>query len=229
MNNDEVLLKELKVLCVEDEANISKLLKAAIADYFFSFTIATNGEEGLKKYKTLNPDIVITDIMMPKLDGLEMTKLIREIDEDKPIIVLSAFSEKEKLLKAIDIGITKYFIKPFDPEEVLEYMVFLAKKLNKHRIICLNKHFSYDNNTNNLYEDNVLVNITKREKQFISLLIKNKKSITTNEELKSKLWDTEDVSDERVRTFIKRLRKKTAKELIKNITGQGYLISPTDI
>ncbi|WP_174247193.1 response regulator transcription factor [Arcobacter sp. LA11] len=229
MSSDEILLKELKILFVEDEVNISKLLKDALADYFFSFTVANNGEEGLDKFKKVNPDIVITDIMMPKLDGLEMTKKIKEINEEIPIIVLSAFSDKEKLLKAIDIGITKYFIKPFDPEEVLEYLTFLAKKLNKHRIICLNKHFSFDNNTKNLFEDDTFVNITKREKQFISLLVENKKDIVTAKLIKTKLWPGEDVTDERLRTFIKRLRAKTAKELIKNIPGQGYLISPNDI
>lgn len=229
MSSDEILLKELKVLFVEDEINISKLLRAALADYFYSFTVANDGEEGLNKYKKINPDIVITDIMMPKLDGLEMTKKIKEINENTPIIVLSAFSDKEKLIKAIDIGITKYFIKPFDPEEVLEYLIFLAKKLNKHRIVCLNKHFSFDNNTNNLFEDDKLVNITKREKQFVSLLIENKKNIVSPLTLKEKLWGDDKISDERIRTFIKRLRKKTSKELIKNIAGQGYLISPSDI
>lgn len=225
MATDEILLKELKILFVEDEVNISKLLKEALSDYFFSFTVAKNGEEGLQKFKKVNPDIVITDIMMPKLDGLDMTIKIKELNEETPIIVLSAFSDKEKLLKAIDIGITKYFIKPFDPEEVLEYLVFLAKKLNKHRIICLNEHFSFDNNTNNLYEEERIVNITKREKKFISLLIDNKRDITTPEEIKSKLWEEEEISDERLRTFIKRLRIKTGKELIKNIPSQGYIIN----
>ncbi len=74
MSSDEILLKELKILFVEDEVNISKLLKDALSDYFFSFTVANNGQEGLSKFKKINPDIVITDIMMPKLDGLEMTK-----------------------------------------------------------------------------------------------------------------------------------------------------------
>jgi len=225
MTSDETLLKELKILFVEDEVNISKLLKEALSDYFFSFTVANNGEEGLQKFISVNPDIVITDIMMPKLDGLDMTIKIKELNEETPIIVLSAFSDKEKLLKAIDIGITKYFIKPFDPEEVLEFLIFLAKKLNKHRIICLNKHFSFDNNTNNLFEEENIVNITKREKKFISLLIDNKKNITTSDEIKSKLWEEEEISDERLRTFIKRLRAKTAKELIKNIPGQGYIIN----
>lgn len=229
MSNDEFLLKELKILFVEDEVNISKLLKDALSEYFFSFTIANNGEEGLSKFKKINPDIVITDIMMPKLDGLEMTKKIKEINSDIPIIVLSAFSDKDKLLKAIDIGITKYFIKPFDPEEVLEYLIELAKKLNKHRVISLNEHFTFDNNTKNLFEEDKLVNITKREKQFISLLIEHKKEIVSSELIKTTLWKEESITDERLRTFIKRLRVKTSKELIRNIPGQGYLISPNYI
>ncbi|XOB60662.1 response regulator transcription factor [Campylobacterota bacterium DY0563] len=229
MKNNENILKELKVLFVEDEVNISKLLKDAISDYFFSFSIANDGVEGLEKYKKINPDFIITDIMMPNLDGLDMTKEIRKENETIPIIVLSAFSDKEKLLKAIDIGITKYFIKPFDPDELLEYLVTIASKLNKSRIICLNKHFSFDNNTNNLFEDEQLINITKREKNFINLLIKNKNNITSSDELKETLWENEEVTDERVRTFIKRLRKKTSKELIKNISGQGYLISVDNI
>lgn len=229
MKNEEKTLSELKILFVEDEVNIAKLLKDAIADYFFSFTLASDGEEGLEKYKKIQPDIIITDIMMPKLNGLDMTKEIRENDEDIPVIVLSAFSDKDKLLKAIDIGITKYFIKPFDPDELLEYLKEIGKKLNKSRIICLNKHFSFDINTNNLFEDDVLINITKREKSFINLLIKNKNNITSSEELKDTLWENEEVTDERIRTFIKRLRKKTSKELIQNISGQGYLISVDNI
>lgn len=225
MNNDELILKKLKILFVEDEVNISKLLKDALSEYFFSFTVASNGEEGVEKFKKIKPDIVITDIMMPKLDGLEMTKQIKKIEEEIPIIVLSAFSEKEKLLKAIDIGITKYFIKPFDPEEVLDYLVFLAKKMNKNKLIYLNEFFSFDNNTNNLYEGQKLVNITKREKQFLSLLLKNQKQIVSTNTIKNKLWNEEKISDERLRTFIKRFRAKTSKELIKNITGQGYIIN----
>ncbi|WP_171013005.1 response regulator transcription factor [Arcobacter arenosus] len=225
MNNDESVLKELKILFVEDEVNISKLLKDALSDYFYSFTVASDGIEGLEKFKNINPDIVITDIMMPNLDGLEMTKEIRTINEDIPIIVLSAFSDKEKLLKAIDIGITKYFIKPFDPEEVLEYLIFIANKLNKNRIICLNEDFSFDTNTNNLFENEKLVNITKREKKFISLLLSDRNNITSTESIKSSLWEEENVTDERLRTFVKRLRAKTDKELIKNISGQGYIIN----
>lgn len=225
MSDNESILKELKILFVEDEVNISKLLKDALSDYFYSFTVASDGVEGLEKFKKVNPDILITDIMMPNLDGLEMTKEIKKINENIPVIVLSAFSDKEKLLKAIDIGITKYFIKPFDPEEVLEYLVFIANKINKNRIVCLNKYFSFDTNTNNLFENEVIVNITKREKKFISLLLSNRNDITSSKVIKNELWEEDNISDERLRTFIKRLRAKTDKELIRNISGQGYIIN----
>ena len=106
----EKLLKTLKILIVEDEKKLAQLLKDAIADSFFRVVTAKDGNEGLKKIKIFKPDILITDIMMPFCDGLEMTEKIKELDENIPIIILSAHSDKEKLLKAIDIGINKYFI-----------------------------------------------------------------------------------------------------------------------
>ncbi|MDD3008569.1 MAG: response regulator transcription factor [Arcobacter sp.] len=218
------LLKTLKILIVEDEKRLAQLLKEAISDSFFKVIIAKDGIEGLKKYKSFKPDIVITDIMMPQLDGLEMTLKIKEIDSNIPIIVLSAHSDKEKLLKAIDVGINKYFIKPFDPDEVIEHIKKLAPKIEKQKISILKDEFIFDNNNFSLYKNEQLINLTKREKEFIYLLIKNKNSIVKTQTIKNSLWD-EEVNDERLRTFIKRLRLKTSKDLIENISGQGYLIS----
>ncbi|RXI43503.1 DNA-binding response regulator [Malaciobacter mytili] len=217
------------MLLVEDETNIAKLLKSAIGEYFYSFTIAKDGKEGLEKFKKIKPDIIITDIMMPKLDGLSMTKQIREENEEIPVIVLSAFSEKEKLLKAIDIGITKYFIKPFDPEELLEYLKELSDKLDKKRVFNLSKNLIFDKNKNNLFSEEKIINLTKREKEFLRLLIDNYPNVVDVEKIKTALWEDEEVTDERLRTFIKRFRNKTSKILIKNISGQGYLISPDNI
>jgi len=82
-------------------------LKEAIGDSFHSFTIAKDGVEGMELFRKIKPDIVITDIMMPHKTGLEMAKEIREVNTSIPIIVLSAFSEKEKLFGAIDAGVSK--------------------------------------------------------------------------------------------------------------------------
>ena len=225
MSND--LLKTLKILVVEDEKRLAQLLKDAISDSFFSVVIASNGEEGIKKFKSFKPDIVITDIMMPFCDGLEMTEKIKELDENITIIILSAHSDKEKLLKAIDVGINKYFIKPFDPDEVILHIKKIAPNLNKKKQIVLKENFIFDNNSINLYKNDELITLTKREKEFFYLLIKYKNNLVTTEQIKQTLWN-EEVNDERVRTFIKRLRLKTSKEIIENVSGQGYLISVLD-
>ena len=223
----EKLLKTLKILIVEDEKRLAQLLKEAIADSFFRVVIAKDGNEGLKKFKTFKPDIVITDIMMPFCDGLEMTQKIKELDENIPIIILSAHSDKEKLLKAIDVGINKYFIKPFDPDEVILHIKKIAPNLNKKKQIVLKENFIFDNNSMNLYKNDELITLTKREKEFFYLLIKYKNNLVTTEQIKQTLWN-EEVNDERVRTFIKRLRLKTSKKIIENVSGQGYLISVLD-
>ncbi len=218
------LLKTLKILIVEDEIRLAQLLKEAIYNSFFSIVIAKDGNEGLKKFKTFKPDIIITDIMMPFCDGLEMTQKIKEFDENIPIIILSAHSDKEKLFKAIDLGISKYFIKPFDPEEVIEHINKIAPKLKKQKQVILKDDFIFDNNTSTLYKNSSLVILSKREKEFFHLLIKHKNTLVSTQEIKKTLW-SEEVYDETLRTFIKRFRLKTSKNIIENISGQGYLIS----
>ena len=215
-------LKSLKVLLVEDEKKLSSLLKNAIGDSFYSFSVANDGVEGLKMFKKISADIVITDIMMPNMTGLEMAKEIKIIDKSVPIIILSAFSEADKFLGAIDVGVVKYFIKPFDPDELLEYIKSL-EEIIKSRVIKLSGGFTFNRTKKTLYKDGRYISLTKKEIQFFDLLLQ--KDIVEYSIIKKTLWVDEDVSDERLRTFIKRLRAKTVKDLIQNIKSQGYAIS----
>ncbi len=225
MSVNNSFLKELKVLLVEDEQKLSLLLKEALGDNFASFDIASNGEEGVEMFKAISPDLIITDIMMPKMTGLEMVKELKRINPEISVIILSAFSDSKILLEAIDVGILKYFVKPFDPEELLEYIVSISTTL-VNNIISLAQDFRFNTNTNTLYLNNKLISLTRQENQFISLLIKKSHAVCTDRELKKTLWAGEDeISDERLRTFIKRFRVKTDKKLIKNIKGQGYQIA----
>lgn len=216
-------LKELKVLLVEDEENLARLLKDAIGDNFHSFVIAGDGVEGIELFVKINPDIVITDIMMPRLSGLDMAKEIKQINPDVPIIILSAFSEKEKLFSAIDVGVTKYFLKPYDPDELLDYISSLSSKLgDKH--VELSEGFMFNRTTNSLYKNEKFVPLSKNETKFLCLLLENRDTLIDDKTIKESLWD-EEVSDERVRTFIRRLRAKTSKKLILNVKGLGYQAS----
>jgi len=218
-------LKTLHVLLVEDEVKLSQLLKNAIGDEFFTFTIAHDGQEGLELFKKTSPDIIITDINMPKMSGLEMAKEIKTVDSSVPIIILSAFSETEKLLNAIDVGVVKYFIKPFDPDELLEYIASLEEHFGA-REIQLRDAYVYNKAKKTLYKKSRYIALSKKERLFLELLLayyEKEVYVVSDVAIKKYLWD-EDVSDERLRTFIRRFRAKTSKELIKNIKAEGYQI-----
>jgi len=220
------VLKELRVLLVEDEEKLATLLKNAIGDSFYSFHIGSNGKEGLEMFKTLAPDIVITDIMMPYMDGLEMSKEIRNLNTDVPIIILSAFSETDKFLNAIDVGVVKYLIKPFDPDELLEYIDSLSEKFAS-KLLKLVDGFTFHTTKMSLYKNARFISLSKNEQKFIKFMIQNysEGEMIQDDVIKQLLWSDERVSDERLRTFIRRFRQKTSKNLVLNLKGSGYQIN----
>lgn len=218
-------LSRLKVLLVEDEKRLAELLKTAIGDYFSKFEITHDGISGLEYFRKLKPDIVITDITMPKMTGLELAEKIKKEQPEIPIIILSAYSDKEKLLKAIDVGVVKYFIKPFDPEELLDYLCSLADTIKKKSHIKLKAPFTYDLLSKQLFKKGVLVHLSKREREFFFHLLNSPNHTLSNNKIKTILWPDEDASDERLRTFIRRIRQKSEKDLIKNVSGQGYILN----
>ena len=219
------ICKDLTLLYVEDEDKIRNLLKSAIENEFKEIVTASNGDEGFKKFKKYQPDIVVSDILMPVCNGLDMAKNIREISKDVPIVLFSAFSEKEKLLSAIDIGIDKYLIKPVDVDELLSTIEEIAsKKLSVDNIIKLSDNYEFNKTKHILSKNGVPIKLTKKELSFISLLVDNIGSFVSHENLKKNVWNNSKVNDAAVRTFIKRIRTKTDKEFVENISGLGYKI-----
>ncbi len=221
--NKKSINKDLTLLYVEDEDKIRNLLKSAIENEFKEIITASNGDEGFKKFKKFQPDIVVSDILMPICNGLDMSKKIREISKDVPIILFTAFSEKEKLLSAIDIGIDKYLIKPVDVDELIVTIEEIAsKKLALENIISLSNNYEFNKTKKILSKNGVEIKLTKKELGFISLLVDNIGSFVSHDDLKKNIWNNIKVNDAAVRTFIKRIRTKTDKEFVENISGLGY-------
>ena len=219
-------LNSLTVLFVEDEKELRNALEGAIGDEFAKFIVARDGDDGLKKFKKHKPDIVITDILMPIRDGLEMAKDIKQISRETPIIVLSAFSEKERLLKAIDVGIDKYLIKPIDPDELMLTVNYIADELlSLDKVVELGSGYQFDKNRKVLVQEGKTIALTKKELLFISILVRNLGVFVLHEEIKKYVWTNKNVTDAAIRTFIKRVREKTGKEFIKNVPGLGYKIN----
>ncbi len=219
------ILKSLTVLFVEDEDKIRTSMGSAMEGIFAKVILAGNGDEGLKKFKKFNPDVIVTDISMPIMDVLDMSKEIRDISKDTPIVILSAFSEKEKLLKAIEIGIDKYIIKPIDMEELFEAISVLAQdKISTTNIVEIGGGYSFNKTKRVLVKNQEEIALTKKELAFISILVKRLGTLVLHEEIKNSVWVGEKVSDAAIRTFIKRIRDKVGANLIKNIPGLGYKI-----
>ncbi|EOG4126752.1 butyrate response regulator transcription factor BumR [Campylobacter jejuni] len=218
--------KELIILVVEDEVKTRELMINILSERFSKVIGAQNGDEGLKKFKKFKPDLVITDIAMPIMDGLDMAREIKEISDDVPIVVLSAYSEKERLLRSIDIGIDKYLIKPIDIEElfkVLDYLI--GEKIEANMLVKISEEYQFNKTKRTLICSGEEIVLTKKELAFISLLLKQPGALVLHEDIKKNVWIGEHVSDTAVRTFIKRVRDKVGEDFIKNVPSLGYKIN----
>ncbi|EAH7549677.1 response regulator transcription factor [Campylobacter jejuni] len=218
--------KELIILVVEDEVKTRESMINILSERFSKVIGAQNGDEGLKKFKKFKPDLVITDIAMPIMDGLDMAREIKEISDDVPIVVLSAYSEKERLLRSIDIGIDKYLIKPVDIEElfkVLDYLI--GEKIEANMLVKISEEYQFNKTKRTLIHNGKEIVLTKKELAFVSLLLKQPGVLVLHEDIKKNVWIGEHVSDTAVRTFIKRVRDKVGEDFIKNVPSLGYKIN----
>ncbi|EAJ2378564.1 response regulator transcription factor [Campylobacter jejuni] len=218
--------KELIILVVEDEVKARESMINILSERFSKVIGAQNGDEGLKKFKKFKPDLVITDIAMPIMDGLDMAREIKEISDDVPIVVLSAYSEKERLLRSIDIGIDKYLIKPVDIEElfkVLDYLI--GEKIEANMLVKISEEYQFNKTKRTLIHNGKEIVLTKKELAFISLLLKQPGVLVLHEDIKKNVWIGEHVSNTAVRTFIKRVRDKVGEDFIKNVPSLGYKIN----
>jgi YesN/AraC family two-component response regulator len=128
-----MLLENLTILYVEDDQDTQRLIKRILDSSAKEVYVASDGEEGLALYKERRPDIVLTDICMPKMDGLEMSEKIKEVCSTQPIGIFTAFDDPEYLKKASELDIGTYIIKPFDRKQFfnsLEYLVMITESQN---------------------------------------------------------------------------------------------------
>ncbi|WP_267525321.1 response regulator transcription factor [Campylobacter sp. MG1] len=215
----------LNLLIVEDEKNIAKLTADILSPLFNEIFYANDGVNGFNKFKKYRPDIVICDVLMPVKDGLSLAKSIKEISPNTPIVVISAHSDKEKLLKAIDININKYLIKPIIPEELIATIKSIISnmskeiKLGQYKLDLIRSIF--DNTINK-------IELTKKELALLKALSEPIGKVISLDDIKEICWGTKDVKDGSVRTFIKRFRDKIEVDIIKNITSTGYKIILND-
>ena len=225
-------MKKLKLLYAEDEKKIRKDFVIYL-ESMYDFTIyeADDGEEALELFKKYTPEIVLTDISMPKMSGLTLAKEIRKISKHTKIIILSAHSEQEKLMEAFDSNVINYLIKPINRKKLRESIETAIETLSPSKkesksIICFGKGVTFNMSTHEYIYKNTPTHLSKSESDLLTFLCRNQHIALSADDIFQHIWDDFDkeFSADSVRTLVKKLRKKLPEGILKNIYGGYYKI-----
>ena len=218
--------QDLTILYVEDDEIIRKNALIYLKKLCKEVWGARDGLEALDLYAYYKPDIIISDIKMPRLDGIEMIQKIRKYDKTTPIILATAFMDTTYLLKAVELQLIKYIVKPVTSVKLLEALNLAHEYIfhDKNSIIHIGENGSYDILNKSLIIDGVVIKLTKNESLLLDILMKNHHRIVTYQEIENYIWLDKEVKIDTLRSLIKFLRKKLPNIKIDNISGSGYRI-----
>jgi DNA-binding response OmpR family regulator len=218
--------KKIKVLYVEDDDIARENGLEYLENYFENLYEASDALSALKLYGEIKPEIIITDIQMPKLNGLEFIKNIRKKDKKTQVIVLSAYSNKDYLFSAIELGLVKYLIKPIKEKEFEEALSLCIKHIENDdsNIIHLSENFTFDLYNKTLINDGELIKLRAKELELLFLLLSNKNRYVTYKEIENFVWKDSVMTKDALKTLMKNLKTKIPKNIIKNLSGSGYKI-----
>ncbi|WP_029906206.1 response regulator transcription factor [Prevotella sp. 10(H)] len=219
----------IKVLLVEDEPSLAMIIKETLEKRKFKVDCATNGKEGLEMFYKLNPDIVVADIMMPKLDGFSMTQLIRQTDKQTPILFLSAKSKTDDVVQGFEIGGNDYLKKPFGMDELIVRIKALLNRVHskepENKVYQIGE-YTFDPLMQKLIHPQKTELLSHREAAILEHLCSNQNNIVENKAVLLELWGDDSFFNTRsLHVFIVKLRKKLSLDSriqIINIRGIGY-------
>jgi len=221
-------LSKYSLLYVENELHIRKMILDYLQEHFSIIYQANNGEEALSIYYDKRPDIIITDIEIPRMNGLEFAMNIRKNDDITPILITTEYTKQEYLLEAIELNITKYLIKPIQKEKLLEAIQLTFKKIDSNNpiVIQLTAQHKYDTYNKRLTCNDTIVQLTKSQHKLLDILIENRNRAVSYKEIENYIWIEKGMSEAALRSLVYDIRNIISKETIQNISKIGYQIKP---
>lgn len=217
-----------KVLVVEDDLDIQELLQNLLQDAGYEAIVANDGVEAISCFSGAQFDLILLDIMLPKIDGFAVCELIRR-QSQVPIIMLTALNGEEEQIKGLDLQVDDYITKPFSMPVLIRKIAAVLRRSRRlpedeHKtIVYYNLVLDCDNYTATV--DGTAYELTQREFEVLKELLTHQGRILTRQNLLDKVWHYDFYGDERVvDTHIKNLRKKLGIDFIQTIRGVGYKI-----
>ena len=226
-----------KILIADDDRNICELLKIYLEKEGCTVVLAGDGEEALSKFEAEEPDIILLDVMMPRLDGWQVCRELRK-KSDCPIIMITAKGETFDKVLGLELGADDYVVKPFEPKEIVARVKAVLRRTGKANAENDKKEVSFDKLTVNMtkYElkvDGKVIDTPPKELELLFHLASNPNRVYTRDQLLDEVWGFEYYGDSRtVDVHVKRLREKlegvSEKWSLKTVWGVGYKFETKD-
>lgn len=230
-------METTKLLLVEDDESIGYIVKNSLELFVggYEVDVATNGQEGLERLKSFTPDVIVSDIEMPVMNGIEMVKTIRQTDTDIPIVFATSRNTSKDVTVGYEVGVDNYIKKPYTPEELDAHIKTLINLKNnsksriKNAVYKIGK-YTFEPKNFALYVDaSDKKTITARESQILELLLQHKGEIVKREEILDTYWNKQDTvfASRSLDVFITKLRKYLSNDpaiSIKNVKQVGLVL-----
>ena len=225
MINENILKKlgNISVLLVEDDENTRLAIAQSLQIYCKNIQTAKGGMEGFEKFFKGEFDIIVTDINLPNLNGLEMLDEIKKRAPHVASIIITSYDTSENMLASIELGAYNYLRKPFRIEELQTTILMATKSLFENKI-RLKELYEYDLLGKSLYKNGAPIDLTKIEAKLFFLLASNLDKIVNYETIENFVWGEKPMSSEALRMVVKKIRLKTQNDMIENFSGVGYKI-----
>ncbi len=226
-----------KILVVDDEVSIRRILALRLSMVGYDVVTASDGEEALKTFRQTNPDLVVLDVMMPRLDGYGVCQELRK-ESDVPIIMLTALVDVANRITGLELGADDYMVKPFSPKELESRIKALLRRLDKANTSTIPSSgvmqvgaVRIDTNTRQVYKDSQRIRLTEMEFTLLELLVSRLGKAVSRSEILQQVWGyttTQYVDHRVVDVHISRLRAKLESDpshpaLIRTARGIGYV------
>ncbi|WP_333852106.1 response regulator transcription factor [Epilithonimonas sp.] len=226
----------MKVLIIEDNARVSALLKRGLESQGYQIYISEDAEDALIMVEKIEFELIITDIMLPKMSGIELSKLIKEKNPELPIIMLTALGTIDEKIDGFDAGADDYMVKPFEIRELYARIkaILLRKSSSQSKNETSNsveyQNLKVDKNTNRVFRNQKEINLTPKEFKLLVFLMSNAERLLTRDEIGENVWGNHfDTGTNYIDVYIAYLRKKIDKDfdekLIHTKPGMGFIFT----
>jgi DNA-binding response OmpR family regulator len=229
MKNSIDILKNKNVILIEDDVNLQDSMKKFLDVFFDIVYISSDGIEAISLIENNRIDVIITDYVLPSKSGANIAEYVRQKDENIPIILISNYTDKDKLLKIIPLNITEYLVKPIEYDDIIKVFEKISIKFLQSNVqddfYQISSDIFYDMKNKIIVNNQKEYKLTKSEFVLFELLYENKNNNTTIENLEFTLSPSEHMRTKSIQNIIYRLRKKLGENLIQTIPQIGYKMS----